>query len=281
MIRRPPRSTQGVSSAASDVYKRQVSTQSTWGQFKMRTTMKKPRQVEVNEAEKKAIKDSHKFAKAVTQPKKMTGTGMSTIPKQKEEKAASKKQPNAGRTKEMDEVLNEIAGVKMLNENMGAKTSTRAKEMFEKMKETRRAKHVDTMNEYEEWLETFGDSMKERYEDRKKQTESLISTSSMEINKTLSSMTDEILLTSKIEYVTQSWDHISNIRKERKKEISSLAEMLNELHRVKSNSIMEYLTTFKDKLVDIAFFYWNPKLRQWSKRWFLNSKFCQKKKKLI
>eukprot|EP00831_Metopus_contortus_P014941 TRINITY_DN1619_c0_g2_i2.p4 TRINITY_DN1619_c0_g2~~TRINITY_DN1619_c0_g2_i2.p4 ORF type:complete len:121 (-),score=17.56 TRINITY_DN1619_c0_g2_i2:569-931(-) len=30
-IRRPPRSTQGVSSAASDVYKRQVSTQSTWG----------------------------------------------------------------------------------------------------------------------------------------------------------------------------------------------------------------------------------------------------------
>eukprot|EP00831_Metopus_contortus_P044648 TRINITY_DN35804_c0_g1_i1.p1 TRINITY_DN35804_c0_g1~~TRINITY_DN35804_c0_g1_i1.p1 ORF type:complete len:112 (+),score=33.00 TRINITY_DN35804_c0_g1_i1:93-428(+) len=30
MIRRPPRSTQGVSSAASDVYKRQVSTQSTW-----------------------------------------------------------------------------------------------------------------------------------------------------------------------------------------------------------------------------------------------------------
>eukprot|EP00831_Metopus_contortus_P032295 TRINITY_DN26125_c0_g1_i1.p1 TRINITY_DN26125_c0_g1~~TRINITY_DN26125_c0_g1_i1.p1 ORF type:complete len:222 (+),score=60.51 TRINITY_DN26125_c0_g1_i1:118-783(+) len=32
MIRRPPRSTQGVSSAASDVYKRQVSTQSTWGE---------------------------------------------------------------------------------------------------------------------------------------------------------------------------------------------------------------------------------------------------------
>eukprot|EP00831_Metopus_contortus_P026050 TRINITY_DN22264_c0_g1_i1.p1 TRINITY_DN22264_c0_g1~~TRINITY_DN22264_c0_g1_i1.p1 ORF type:complete len:321 (+),score=44.56 TRINITY_DN22264_c0_g1_i1:136-1098(+) len=31
MIRPPPRSTQGVSSAASDVYKRQVSTQSTWG----------------------------------------------------------------------------------------------------------------------------------------------------------------------------------------------------------------------------------------------------------
>eukprot|EP00831_Metopus_contortus_P005011 TRINITY_DN1187_c0_g1_i2.p1 TRINITY_DN1187_c0_g1~~TRINITY_DN1187_c0_g1_i2.p1 ORF type:complete len:354 (+),score=79.75 TRINITY_DN1187_c0_g1_i2:91-1152(+) len=30
MMRRPPRSTQGVSSAASDVYKRQVSTQSTW-----------------------------------------------------------------------------------------------------------------------------------------------------------------------------------------------------------------------------------------------------------
>eukprot|EP01016_Furgasonia_blochmanni_P055578 TRINITY_DN932_c0_g2_i1.p2 TRINITY_DN932_c0_g2~~TRINITY_DN932_c0_g2_i1.p2 ORF type:complete len:219 (+),score=107.98 TRINITY_DN932_c0_g2_i1:81-737(+) len=34
MIRRPPRSTQSRSSAASDVYKRQVSTQSTWGQKK-------------------------------------------------------------------------------------------------------------------------------------------------------------------------------------------------------------------------------------------------------
>eukprot|EP00831_Metopus_contortus_P030894 TRINITY_DN2527_c0_g2_i2.p2 TRINITY_DN2527_c0_g2~~TRINITY_DN2527_c0_g2_i2.p2 ORF type:complete len:142 (+),score=26.64 TRINITY_DN2527_c0_g2_i2:58-483(+) len=33
MMRRPPRSTQGVSSAASDVYKRQVSTQSTWVYF--------------------------------------------------------------------------------------------------------------------------------------------------------------------------------------------------------------------------------------------------------
>eukprot|EP00826_Nyctotherus_ovalis_P044513 TRINITY_DN4808_c0_g1_i13.p1 TRINITY_DN4808_c0_g1~~TRINITY_DN4808_c0_g1_i13.p1 ORF type:complete len:125 (+),score=25.75 TRINITY_DN4808_c0_g1_i13:25-375(+) len=31
MIRRPPRSTRKESSAASDVYKRQVSTQSTWG----------------------------------------------------------------------------------------------------------------------------------------------------------------------------------------------------------------------------------------------------------
>eukprot|EP00831_Metopus_contortus_P083065 TRINITY_DN9119_c0_g1_i1.p1 TRINITY_DN9119_c0_g1~~TRINITY_DN9119_c0_g1_i1.p1 ORF type:complete len:155 (-),score=43.27 TRINITY_DN9119_c0_g1_i1:266-730(-) len=36
MIRRPPRSTQGVSSAASDVYKRQVSTQSTWDALKGR-----------------------------------------------------------------------------------------------------------------------------------------------------------------------------------------------------------------------------------------------------
>eukprot|EP00825_Cyclidium_porcatum_P024096 TRINITY_DN2662_c0_g1_i5.p1 TRINITY_DN2662_c0_g1~~TRINITY_DN2662_c0_g1_i5.p1 ORF type:complete len:137 (+),score=28.70 TRINITY_DN2662_c0_g1_i5:10-420(+) len=33
MIRRPPRSTHCISSAASDVYKRQVSTQSTWGQL--------------------------------------------------------------------------------------------------------------------------------------------------------------------------------------------------------------------------------------------------------
>eukprot|EP00825_Cyclidium_porcatum_P047705 TRINITY_DN7805_c0_g1_i1.p2 TRINITY_DN7805_c0_g1~~TRINITY_DN7805_c0_g1_i1.p2 ORF type:complete len:116 (+),score=29.17 TRINITY_DN7805_c0_g1_i1:76-423(+) len=32
MIRRPPRSTHCISSAASDVYKRQVSTQSTWEQ---------------------------------------------------------------------------------------------------------------------------------------------------------------------------------------------------------------------------------------------------------
>eukprot|EP00825_Cyclidium_porcatum_P033617 TRINITY_DN3559_c0_g1_i13.p1 TRINITY_DN3559_c0_g1~~TRINITY_DN3559_c0_g1_i13.p1 ORF type:complete len:105 (-),score=20.54 TRINITY_DN3559_c0_g1_i13:112-426(-) len=33
MIRRPPRSTHCISSAASDVYKRQVSTQSTWHQL--------------------------------------------------------------------------------------------------------------------------------------------------------------------------------------------------------------------------------------------------------
>eukprot|EP00825_Cyclidium_porcatum_P002664 TRINITY_DN11237_c0_g1_i2.p3 TRINITY_DN11237_c0_g1~~TRINITY_DN11237_c0_g1_i2.p3 ORF type:complete len:133 (-),score=29.03 TRINITY_DN11237_c0_g1_i2:636-1034(-) len=33
MIRRPPRSTHCISSAASDVYKRQVSTQSTWAEY--------------------------------------------------------------------------------------------------------------------------------------------------------------------------------------------------------------------------------------------------------
>eukprot|EP00825_Cyclidium_porcatum_P032782 TRINITY_DN34955_c0_g1_i1.p6 TRINITY_DN34955_c0_g1~~TRINITY_DN34955_c0_g1_i1.p6 ORF type:complete len:113 (-),score=30.16 TRINITY_DN34955_c0_g1_i1:598-936(-) len=33
-VRQPPRSTHCISSAASDVYKRQVSTQSTWGQQK-------------------------------------------------------------------------------------------------------------------------------------------------------------------------------------------------------------------------------------------------------
>eukprot|EP00826_Nyctotherus_ovalis_P037963 TRINITY_DN3511_c0_g1_i4.p1 TRINITY_DN3511_c0_g1~~TRINITY_DN3511_c0_g1_i4.p1 ORF type:complete len:169 (+),score=46.63 TRINITY_DN3511_c0_g1_i4:24-509(+) len=36
MIRRPPRSTLSSSSAASDVYKRQVSTQSTWGYYAMK-----------------------------------------------------------------------------------------------------------------------------------------------------------------------------------------------------------------------------------------------------
>eukprot|EP00831_Metopus_contortus_P014541 TRINITY_DN16016_c0_g1_i1.p1 TRINITY_DN16016_c0_g1~~TRINITY_DN16016_c0_g1_i1.p1 ORF type:complete len:155 (-),score=33.19 TRINITY_DN16016_c0_g1_i1:57-521(-) len=41
MIRRPPRSTQGVSSAASDVYKRQVSTQSTWETKMLGTLMRK------------------------------------------------------------------------------------------------------------------------------------------------------------------------------------------------------------------------------------------------
>eukprot|EP00831_Metopus_contortus_P032054 TRINITY_DN25990_c0_g1_i1.p2 TRINITY_DN25990_c0_g1~~TRINITY_DN25990_c0_g1_i1.p2 ORF type:complete len:219 (-),score=46.77 TRINITY_DN25990_c0_g1_i1:149-805(-) len=46
MIRRPPRSTQGVSSAASDVYKRQVSTQSTWG-MKIATKRKKKTSIEV------------------------------------------------------------------------------------------------------------------------------------------------------------------------------------------------------------------------------------------
>eukprot|EP01015_Nassula_variabilis_P002186 TRINITY_DN11194_c0_g1_i1.p2 TRINITY_DN11194_c0_g1~~TRINITY_DN11194_c0_g1_i1.p2 ORF type:complete len:101 (+),score=45.17 TRINITY_DN11194_c0_g1_i1:1-303(+) len=41
MIRRPPRSTQSRSSAASDVYKRQVSTQSTWGIISFQRRQKK------------------------------------------------------------------------------------------------------------------------------------------------------------------------------------------------------------------------------------------------
>eukprot|EP01015_Nassula_variabilis_P011441 TRINITY_DN1928_c0_g1_i2.p2 TRINITY_DN1928_c0_g1~~TRINITY_DN1928_c0_g1_i2.p2 ORF type:complete len:118 (-),score=51.86 TRINITY_DN1928_c0_g1_i2:149-502(-) len=41
MIRRPPRSTQSRSSAASDVYKRQVSTQSTWGITRQKITDQK------------------------------------------------------------------------------------------------------------------------------------------------------------------------------------------------------------------------------------------------
>eukprot|EP00831_Metopus_contortus_P047288 TRINITY_DN3811_c0_g1_i14.p3 TRINITY_DN3811_c0_g1~~TRINITY_DN3811_c0_g1_i14.p3 ORF type:complete len:181 (-),score=17.41 TRINITY_DN3811_c0_g1_i14:1309-1851(-) len=53
MIRRPPRSTQGVSSAASDVYKRQVSTQSTWAVVLLATapeyTCKPPREFTVVE----------------------------------------------------------------------------------------------------------------------------------------------------------------------------------------------------------------------------------------
>eukprot|EP00831_Metopus_contortus_P017533 TRINITY_DN17405_c0_g1_i3.p1 TRINITY_DN17405_c0_g1~~TRINITY_DN17405_c0_g1_i3.p1 ORF type:complete len:149 (+),score=40.87 TRINITY_DN17405_c0_g1_i3:82-528(+) len=51
MIRRPPRSTQGVSSAASDVYKRQVSTQSTWEE----------RQVSTEEGKKMASQYNMKF----------------------------------------------------------------------------------------------------------------------------------------------------------------------------------------------------------------------------
>eukprot|EP00825_Cyclidium_porcatum_P017280 TRINITY_DN20026_c0_g1_i2.p5 TRINITY_DN20026_c0_g1~~TRINITY_DN20026_c0_g1_i2.p5 ORF type:complete len:102 (-),score=35.55 TRINITY_DN20026_c0_g1_i2:644-949(-) len=49
MIRRPPRSTHCISSAASDVYKRQVSTQSTWGQQckKIKKNKKKKRIIQV------------------------------------------------------------------------------------------------------------------------------------------------------------------------------------------------------------------------------------------
>ncbi len=157
------------------------------------------------------------------------------------------------RTKEMDEFLNEIAEVKTLNANLQAKTSTRAKEMFDKMKETRRAKHIEVLKEYESWIETFNESMKERYEERKKQSETLRATTSSEIEKTLSSMDDATLLSSEIEYVTYAWDHISEMRKERKEEVGTLGTALRELHKVKANSVLEYVTNLRGKLVDIAF----------------------------
>eukprot|EP00826_Nyctotherus_ovalis_P030492 TRINITY_DN24342_c0_g2_i1.p1 TRINITY_DN24342_c0_g2~~TRINITY_DN24342_c0_g2_i1.p1 ORF type:complete len:123 (-),score=14.46 TRINITY_DN24342_c0_g2_i1:51-392(-) len=43
MIRRPPRSTHCISSAASDVYKRQVSTQSTWATCRTQVHLYEPR----------------------------------------------------------------------------------------------------------------------------------------------------------------------------------------------------------------------------------------------
>eukprot|EP01022_Parablepharisma_sp_SALTPOND_P020323 TRINITY_DN366_c0_g1_i1.p2 TRINITY_DN366_c0_g1~~TRINITY_DN366_c0_g1_i1.p2 ORF type:complete len:1259 (+),score=293.33 TRINITY_DN366_c0_g1_i1:32345-36121(+) len=157
------------------------------------------------------------------------------------------------RSKEMEEFLSSIGETKTLHANLHAKTSTRAKEMFDKMKETRRAKHIEALNEYESWIETFGESMKERYEDRKSQSNSLRDTTGAEVERTLADMTDQTLLASDLEYVTYAWDHVAEIRKERKQEIGLLGNSLRELHRVKKNSIIEYITNLKAKLIDIAF----------------------------
>eukprot|EP00825_Cyclidium_porcatum_P006063 TRINITY_DN12980_c0_g1_i5.p3 TRINITY_DN12980_c0_g1~~TRINITY_DN12980_c0_g1_i5.p3 ORF type:complete len:137 (-),score=55.08 TRINITY_DN12980_c0_g1_i5:327-737(-) len=56
MIRRPPRSTHCISSAASDVYKRQVSTQSTWGKRKKNTKTQMESKTQQFEKAAEAIK---------------------------------------------------------------------------------------------------------------------------------------------------------------------------------------------------------------------------------
>eukprot|EP00831_Metopus_contortus_P063265 TRINITY_DN55700_c0_g1_i2.p2 TRINITY_DN55700_c0_g1~~TRINITY_DN55700_c0_g1_i2.p2 ORF type:complete len:131 (+),score=31.89 TRINITY_DN55700_c0_g1_i2:92-484(+) len=59
MIRQPPRSTQGVSSAASDVYKRQVSTQSTWELKREITTETKTNTLKPTPASNKQKQKTH------------------------------------------------------------------------------------------------------------------------------------------------------------------------------------------------------------------------------
>eukprot|EP00825_Cyclidium_porcatum_P036658 TRINITY_DN391_c0_g1_i2.p3 TRINITY_DN391_c0_g1~~TRINITY_DN391_c0_g1_i2.p3 ORF type:complete len:112 (+),score=16.90 TRINITY_DN391_c0_g1_i2:83-418(+) len=59
MIRRPPRSTHCISSAASDVYKRQVSTQSTWDTTKSLILAQDERQ---RQAQHMQVEGQHKVA---------------------------------------------------------------------------------------------------------------------------------------------------------------------------------------------------------------------------
>jgi len=153
----------------------------------------------------------------------------------------------------MQELLDSIGESKQLHTNVQFKSSTRAKEVFEKMKTTRRAMHIEALNEYESWAETFIEGIKERFEERKKKTEMIKTNAGEEIEQLLNGMTDEALLAGDLEHVTHAWDKVLEIKKQRKEELSELDTALHELARIKRKSIMEYVTNLKEKLIDIAF----------------------------
>lgn len=218
----------------------------------------RPRQIELTEAERVALKESHKFALALTKPRKLHQTQAAPLTKctfQLLTVLAFKPTGTEAkpRSKEMQELLNSIGETKQLHTNVQLKSSTRAKEVFEKMKTTRRAMHTEALNEYEAWTETFVEGMKERVDERKKRTEAIKKGSRDEIEQLLTGMTDEALLAGNVENVTYVWDKILEIKKQRKEELNELDTSLHELARIKRKSMMEYVTNLKAKLIDIAF----------------------------
>ena len=121
----------------------------------------------------------------------------------------------------MQELLNSIGEAKMLHANVHLKSSERAKEVFETMKNARRTKHIEALKEYENWMETFGEGMKERFEERKKKSNLLKETTDAEVERLIGNMDDKTLLSSDLEYVTYVWDKILDIKKQRKEELES------------------------------------------------------------
>eukprot|EP00825_Cyclidium_porcatum_P012421 TRINITY_DN16481_c0_g1_i2.p2 TRINITY_DN16481_c0_g1~~TRINITY_DN16481_c0_g1_i2.p2 ORF type:complete len:200 (+),score=52.82 TRINITY_DN16481_c0_g1_i2:132-731(+) len=133
MIRRPPRSTHCISSAASDVYKRQVSTQSTWAQKREETQYK--RKLEQNkkkclnkkqeqiEYENKQQKNSPYNAQTKDKQQEEGGLGFETCKEMKQ----SRKKPQIKKLKKKNRIAQQHTHAELHRDNKekwkeGAKT---------------------------------------------------------------------------------------------------------------------------------------------------------------
>lgn len=218
----------------------------------------RPRQVELSESERTAMKESHKFALALTKPRKQHQTQAPQLAKcifafltaVAFNPPAAESKP---RSKEMQELLDSIGESKLLHTNVQMKSSSRAKEVFDKMKSTRRTLHTEALNEYEAWTETFVEGMNERFEERKKKAETVKKNTGSEIEQLLVGMTDQALLAGKVEDVIYVWDRVTEMKKQRKEELNELGTTLRELAKIKRKSMTEYVANLKAKLIDIAF----------------------------
>ena len=117
--------------------------------------------------------------------------------------------------------------------NLEAYSSEKGKKMIDLQRDSRRQRHIQSIKEWEKFLEQFYDNFMEKKSEIKEKINMFLTASDEEVQHIMSEMTDENLLANEIDYVNGVWAKIEihfNARKEHLEQTLEEIKDLQEFH---------------------------------------------------
>lgn len=88
--------------------------------------------------------------------------------------------------------------------------------MLEAQRDSRRQRHIEALKECEKFVEQFYENFSERKNEIKERIKLFFIGSSLEIERIMAGLSDELLLTNEITYVNGIWEKVSHHRQARR-----------------------------------------------------------------
>ena len=137
--------------------------------------------------------------------------------------------------------------------NLEAYSSEKGKKMIDLQRDSRRQRHIQSVKEWEKFLEQFYDNFMEKKTEIKEKINMFLAASDDEVQHIMDQMTDENLLANEIDFVNGTWAKVEIHFNARKEHLEQTLEEIKDLQEFQQKNSGKYWNRLQQELTDTAF----------------------------